>query len=78
PLRDVPHQPVPRAVGQRCDPTLEPRALQADRGVEVGGMDITRIQLDTTDIDVSTAAARVCRLLADRRLLQPVAVRPFQ
>jgi adenylylsulfate kinase len=36
------------------------------------------LRLDTTDIDVETAAARVCRLLADRALLQPVAVRPFQ
>jgi adenylylsulfate kinase len=36
------------------------------------------LRLDTTDIDVPTAATRVCRLLADRRLLKPVAVRPFQ
>lgn len=36
------------------------------------------LRVDTTDIDVDTAAERVCRLLAERGLLQPVAVRPLQ
>lgn len=36
------------------------------------------LYLDTTDIDVDTAAERVRALLADLELLQPVAVRPLQ
>ena len=36
------------------------------------------IRVDTTDIDVETAAARVCKVLTDLELLQPVAVRPLQ
>jgi adenylylsulfate kinase len=36
------------------------------------------LRLDTTHIDVATAAGQVCRLLADRELLEPVSVRPLQ
>jgi len=36
------------------------------------------IRVDTTDIDVETAAGQVCQVLADLELLQPVAVRPRQ
>ena len=36
------------------------------------------LRLDTTHIDIATAAEQVCRLLADRELLEPVAVRPLQ
>jgi adenylylsulfate kinase len=36
------------------------------------------LRLDTTDIGVSAAAERVCRLLVDLGLLKAVPVRPFQ